>query len=217
MAFKILSFFGKKSEEDEVINLLNKHLSLVNDADKVLKESFDFAMKGKYKIVEEKNKKIFEIEREADLLKKKMTTMLYEGAFLPAMRSNLYQMIMANDVVCNDIQNAASMLVYLKIFKLPKSIWSILERLQLKSSESIKQLNLVFGALIDYKKNIDSEVGRIRMIESEADALQKELFETMYFGKKGKKDALIIHTVGKFGHNLSVISDSCQSAAEIML
>ncbi|MBS3108159.1 DUF47 family protein [Candidatus Woesearchaeota archaeon] len=217
MAFRILSFmgFGRKTKEQEIIDLLTEHLKIVSNTKCVLAEIYELAFKGKFDAVAGKIKDVFELERDADQLKKKITIKLHEGAFLPTMRRNLYDLILINDVVCNEIQNAASMFGYLKIFKLPKSIWVILGKLIDKSCESVDQLQKTFIALTDYNKDIDKEIVNMRKIESEADSWQKELFETMYF--KIKRDALMIMAVGQLGHFVSEIADRAQEASEKMM
>ncbi len=217
MGFRILSFFGKKSEEQEVVDLFAKHLAIVKQAKDLLQEVAELAFAKEFDLVKKKSAEVSELERQADALKIEINYKLQKGAFLPSMRTNLYNLITANDQVCNEVKNASNMFIYLKALKVPKEVIPIIRNIIKKAGESVDALQKNFISLSESKQDMERHMSEVRNSESGSDRLQRDVFDTFFFKLKGKKDALTIQTVGKLAHYISSIADEAEDASQVMM
>lgn len=98
MAFKLMNLFGRSQERD-TINLIKQLMKKIIEANTVfveVKTTFD---KKDYANLSKLSNKIGDIEHQADELRRRILTLLCEGAFLPMMRENLHRLVQAMDEI----------------------------------------------------------------------------------------------------------------------
>ncbi|MBL7100733.1 MAG: DUF47 family protein [Nanoarchaeota archaeon] len=216
MALKILPVFGRDKEK-EVVKLFLKHVEIVEKMALPLQETVDATFKDKnFNLVAEKSKEIWVLERNADIVRKKTATLLYEGAFLPMMRSRLYDFSGRIDDVADTIQDAVNIFHYLKGKKIPINLFKSLHKLGETASKSARLIKPCLQAMFDNKKEeFDKLVGKIKATESEADRYKRELFETILFDKK--MDPITVQILMWIGKELSGISDGAKRVSDTMV
>ncbi len=214
MAFKVLSIFGSKNET-RILNLIQKHLSLVKKANREFQQIASFAFSKKFNEVIQGAQAVDSIEKEADDIKREIENELYRGAFLPVTRSNLYTLIEKQDQVCNQLQNASNMFIYLKKRKPSRQVEQILKSLVIEASRSIQSLDKIVSALFFKKNDISKDIEEMKAIEKKADMVQRKLFDALLLNGK-KIDPLSANFFGNLGHALSEICDEVKHACDFV-
>jgi len=213
MALGIVNILGK-SKETETIDLIKKHMEAITETKKSFSEAYSAFKEGKMNVVELKTNETSEREKDADRICKNIVLNLYEGAFLPNLRSNIYRTVDEMDSVADKIKNACNMLTYLKVAKLNKALNSILDELFDCVTKTVDTLGLVVDSFIKdddagFKKN--AEV--VKKLEEEADRAQKLMYDELIFGKHDPKT---IHVVSAFGHFMANVTDAADNSCDTM-
>ncbi len=91
-------FFKK---EKEVIELILKHLDLVEDSLKTGIRTVEFYLDGNISEAKVLGRKVRSEESEADIVRYKIRDKLYSGAYLPLLREDIYKLIESIDKVAN--------------------------------------------------------------------------------------------------------------------
>ena len=98
-------FFGSKKEQ-KVIEKIKKHIQILYAAAECFK-----------KAIEERDKEqlycVPDLEREADSIRREIVSMIYEGAFLPYLRSNLCRFVEIVEEAFDLLKEAASEFEYI--------------------------------------------------------------------------------------------------------
>ena len=92
-------FLFKK--EKEVVDLLLKHLDVVEVCLTTGIKTIQTYLKGDTKEAKELAKEVDKIESEADLIRYEIRDKLYAGAYLPRLREDIYRLVEAVDEVVN--------------------------------------------------------------------------------------------------------------------
>ena len=206
MRFNILPIFGRDKEK-KTLELFKVHVKKVQETRKAFHESAEALFKGNFNDVAKKTELVLTKEREADDARSEVIKNLFEGAFLPATRSRLYTLSENIDEVADEMQNAANQFVFFKGRKVPKNIMDILKKLVVEAENSIDDLEKGFNNLFENK---DLNFKQMKKTEETSDALQKQLFEKLYLGKK--LDPITVSIVGRTGHLLSKISNEVEDS-----
>ena len=91
-------FFKK---EKEVIELILKHLELVEDSLKTGIRTIEFYLDDNISEAKVLGRKVRSEESEADIVRYKIRDKLYSGAYLPLLREDIYKLIESIDKVAN--------------------------------------------------------------------------------------------------------------------
>ncbi len=93
------SFWGG-SKEVEVIKKIKKHISILCSTCQTFKNALETED-------EELIFMVFDLEREADIVRREIIAHIYEGAFLPFLRPNLCQFVEIVDEAIDEVEDAA--------------------------------------------------------------------------------------------------------------
>ncbi len=99
-----MPFFGAKKEE-EAFKALATHARAVLKTTEMLSELFMGLSKYDHDLIENVSTKIGAQEYEADKLRRKFESGLYEGAFLPLFRSDLFNLAERTDTVADEVKH----------------------------------------------------------------------------------------------------------------
>ena len=92
-------FFFKK--EKEVVELLLKHMDVVEECLTTGIKTIQTYLKGNTREAKELAKRVDKIESGADLIRYEIRDKLYAGAYLPRLREDIYRLVEAVDAVVN--------------------------------------------------------------------------------------------------------------------
>lgn len=85
---------------------------------------FEAALKGNWQTAAELQKKISELEKEADLIKRDLRLHLPTGLFLPVARTDLIELLSAQDRIANKAQDIAGLVVSRQMI-IPPSLYTV--------------------------------------------------------------------------------------------
>jgi len=214
MALNILPIFGRDKEKDAVKWFL-RHAEIIEGMSKPLQEILDAAFKKKdFKLVEEKAKEINNLEKEADKARRTTAALLYEGAFLPIMRSRLYGLSGRIDDVADSIKNVSNMLHYLKGKKVNPGTVSILVKLGDNAVKVASLLLPTLQALFDNTQDFTNLVAKIKNLEEQSDIYQREMFDRILFDKS--MNPVTVQIISWIGHSLSEVCDNAKHVSDTM-
>lgn len=214
MKLGILPMIGRATEK-ETLNLFIEHVSIIDDMRLPLKELLNAALNKKDSLVKKKIAEISELESKADSVRRKTAGRLYSGAFLPVMRSPLYQLSLKIDDVANTIQDAANLFKHLKGRSMPKKAVPFFKELVEISDKATVLLKKTLLDLFDNQKEFENNVQRIRETEKSGDEIQSKLFDVLYSEKNMK--SLTLQLLIKIGHTLANISDEIEDVGDLMV
>ena len=214
MALRILPLFGRNKEK-ETVQLFLEHVDIVKKMSDPLKEAVKLTFEEKkFKLVSKKAEEIKALEKKADAVRKKTAVLLYEGAFLPVVRSRLYDLSGRIDNVCDKINNVANTLHYLKDKKVSSNVTNIISKLADNASRSAELIQPALKALFDNKPEFQSLNDKISHLEQKSDIYQREMFDKILFDKK--MNPVTIHIIGWVGHTLSEVCDEAKHVSDTM-
>lgn len=145
-----MAIFGGK--ENDVFNMLDKHLDVVKETLAAFKALMEAYMRGDMESAKAYEKEVGELESKADSLRRNIETMLYEGAFLPANRGDYVRLSELIDQVADAAESAAHTLVLAKP-KVPEELKGEILKLVDATLET-------YDSLLDAVKTLNEDVDR---------------------------------------------------------
>ena len=172
-------------KELPVFDLLKKHARLVLECAERLSLSLEAYYKKDTAQLEEIAKHIFEIEKEADQLKRNIRGHLPKGILLPVERFELFLYLKEQDAIADATEEILNWLSF-KYVEIPTELFEEIESLLTKSIESLKYLE----NLITY--SADFLINRNENSRNQAKDIVREIRYSQYlaeeFGNKIKKE-----------------------------
>ena len=215
MALGILPIFGRDKEK-ETVEWFLKHAEIIQSMAKPLQEIMDATFKKKdFNLVAEKAKEINLLEKEADVARRKTASLLYEGAFLPMMRSRLYGLSGRMDDVADAIKNVGNMMHYLKGKKVQPGTVEILFKLGDDAARVAELVSPTLHALFDNRPEFTELSNRIKDLEERSDILQREMFDRILFD--GHLNPVTVQIIGWIGHSLSEVCDNAKHVVDTLV
>lgn len=170
-------FFGKK--EEKVIKLFSKHLDKVEEGLNLFTELIELYITNDIEKSVELSKQISNIESEADTLRRKTESEMYQGAFLPNFRGELLELIEAVDKVMNKTQTVSEILAFQKP-KIPEDF----------REDFLEQCGLVKKTYKFLKKSIENTfenieksgeyIQKVELHEHKEDILEKDMLRRLF-------------------------------------
>ncbi len=155
---------------------------------------------------------IEQLEREADALRRKVLFKIYEGAFLPYLRPNMYLLIDTVEKAFDLIKNCAFEYRYVLNFKVyDNHIKEKCIQINLLNTEMAELLVLAFEEL-QKRKNLKEKVLAIRTLEKKIDDLKLELVS--FLRSKHIPDFWEGEIISNFVNYLSSISDIIEDVSD---
>ena len=172
-------------KELPVFDLLKKHAHLVLECAERLSLSLEAYYKKDTIQLKEIAKHIFEIEKEADQLKRNIRGHLPKGIILPVEKFELFLYLKEQDAIADVTEEILNWLSF-KYVEIPKELFKEIESLLTKSIESLKYLE----NLITY--SADFLINRNENSRNQAKDIVREIRYSQYlaeeFGNKVKKE-----------------------------
>jgi predicted phosphate transport protein (TIGR00153 family) len=205
------NIFGQDKEK-ETIKLFEDLMKEMLKARAVFSECGDALIKGKFNIVKKKALAVSDIEHNADYLRIKIGKRLYSGAFMPIMRSRLYDLADAIDDIFDSIRDTANTFIYLQKRRLSKKIKANYKEMIAESCMGMLAFEKVVTGFFSGDKNIESKIKKCKWHEHNLDILKKSMFDEMLL--KGKADAVTVWLITSIACLISSIGDSIEDCCD---
>jgi len=185
-----MPFFGAKKEH-EALEALAAHAVAVYETARMLKELFQGLSKYDHALVEKVAEKISAQEYEADKRRRKFESGLYEGAFLPLYRSDLFNLAELTDTVADEVKHVGRSLArreklcdaLKKAAKKDKKIGALmsgLDALAAKVIETVERLADAVKMLETDVKKATALAEQTSKLEEDVDVIEDQLTRDVY-------------------------------------
>ena len=185
-----MPFFGAKKEQ-EAFKDLAIHAVAVLETTNMLKELFEGLSKYDHDLIEKVAAKIDAQEYEADKRRRHFESELYEGAFLPLFRSDLFDLAERTDTVADEVKHVGQAVarreklctVLKQATKKDKKISAIVNgfgNLAAKVIETVECLTNSIKALGDDVEKAATIAECTNKLEEEVDAIEDQLIRSIF-------------------------------------
>ena len=196
-------FGGKK--ELRVIENIRKHISILHSASECFKKAMETRNKNQMYCVPD-------LEREGDSVRREIISAIYEGAFLPFIRSNICRFVEIVDEAFDILEDAASEFEYLGP-KLDEDIEEDCIKIADINLNMCDMLLIAFETLFD-KGDLKEKTLAIRIYEKQVDEIKFDLISKLR--KKEVKDFWEGSILSDFISYLTRISDVIEDASDYL-
>jgi predicted phosphate transport protein (TIGR00153 family) len=198
------NIFGGKTEL-RVIENIRKHISILHSASECFKKALETRDKNQMYCVPD-------LEREGDSIRREIISTIYEGAFLPFIRSNICRFVEIVDEAFDILEDAASEFEYLGP-KLDEVIEEDCIKIADINLNMCDMLLIAFETLFD-KGDLREKTLAIRIYEKQVDEIKFYLISKLR--KKEVKDFWEGRTLSDFISYLTRISDVIEDASDYL-
>jgi len=196
-------FGGKK--ELRVIENIRRHISILHSASECFKKALEARSKNQMYCVPD-------LEREGDSVRREIISAIYEGAFLPFIRSNICRFVEIVDEAFDILEDAASEFEYLGP-KLDEDIEEDCIKIADINLNMCDMLLIAFETLFD-KGDLKEKTLAIRIYEKQVDEIKFDLISKLR--KKEVKDFWEGSILSDFISYLTRISDVIEDASDYL-
>jgi hypothetical protein len=198
-------FFGAKKEQ-KVIDGIIKHIQILRAA----AECFKSAMEARNN---EQMYCVADLEREADSIRREIVSMIYEGAFLPYLRSNLCRFVEIVEEAFDLLKEAASGFEYISQ-GLDEDIEEDCIKISDKNLQMSEMLLIAFETLFS-KGDLREKTLAIRIYEKQVDEIKVDLIRKMT--EREVKSFWHGKILSDFVSHLTRISNVIEDASDYLL
>ncbi|CEP79117.1 MAG: TIGR00153 family protein [Defluviitoga tunisiensis] len=170
-------FVGKK--EEKVKDLVFKHLDKIQEGLDVFQEVLELYLTNQYEEMMEKVQKVSLLENQADILRRKSISVMYEGAFLPNLRGELLALIESVDKVMNKIQSVSESLDFQRP-KIPEEFKEDILKQNQYVRETYKHLKSSIESLFLNIEKTNEDILKVEEFEHKEDVLEKSMIKKLF-------------------------------------
>jgi predicted phosphate transport protein (TIGR00153 family) len=170
-------FVGKK--EEKVKDLVFKHLDKIQEGLDVFQEILELYLNDQYDEMREKVQKVSLFENQADILRRKTISVMYEGAFLPNLRGELLALIESVDKVMNKVQSVAESLDFQRP-KIPEEFKEEILKQNQYVKETYKYLRSSIESLFLNIEKTNEDILKVEESEHKEDILEKDMIKKLF-------------------------------------
>jgi predicted phosphate transport protein (TIGR00153 family) len=157
--------FSSEKNEHVALQEMRKHLELLERACRCLA---NFLRTDDRNLLEE----IVEIEREGDIVRRDILTVLYKGAFLPYIRPSLYRFVEIVDETLDLVEDEARLCEFISI---PASLRDDAIQIAVLNAEMVEMLIIAFDTFVA-GDDLREKILAIRVYEKRIDDLYHDFF-----------------------------------------
>lgn len=162
-------FFSPSKKEQEAIKNIKKHIKVLITASYIFRDAVE---KGDKTLMLD----VAELEREADSIRRELITQIYEGAFLPFLRPNIFRFVEMVDEAFDVLEDAA--LEYEHIYQKLDDIKDDCREIANVNAQMCEMLLLALDSLF-YKEDLREKSLAIRIYEKKVDEIKFDIIEKM--------------------------------------
>ncbi len=157
---------GREGKETQVVEDMERHIGLLCRGCEAFLEAVE---KSDAKCM----RRVKELEREADTIRRRIISLIYEGAFLPYLRPELSKFVEIVDHVFDRLEDAAS--CYLGV-SFPEALRSESSRIAFLNSKMSEMLHITFRAMLKGEDLREKKLA-IRIYEKRIDDMKFGLIQ----------------------------------------
>ncbi|RTZ62159.1 MAG: TIGR00153 family protein [Gammaproteobacteria bacterium] len=170
------------------ISPLQKHMAEVLTCVELLNPLFKATFKQKWNKVERLRKDIVEYEHIADEMKAALRHQLPKGLFMPVDRRDVLDVLLTQDKIANQAKDIAGMILGRKM-QLPDEMRELFLAYGRRSIDAVAKAMDIINELDELVETgfrglevdrVESMIDELNSIESETDAMQSELRDTLF-------------------------------------
>lgn len=196
--------FGGNTEQ-KVIDSIKKHMQILYSASECFKKGLEIWDRNQVYCVAD-------LEREGDSVRREIISTIYEGAFLPYLRTNICRFIEIVDEAFDVLKDTASEFENLGP-KLDQDLREDCIKIAEINQQMCEMLMIAFDTLFD-KGDLREKTLAIRIYEKKVDDIKFDLFGKLR--KKEVKDFWEGRTLSDFISYLTHISDVIEDASDYL-
>lgn len=208
---RILPIFGR-SKEKETVQLFKLMMKELTDSRAPFKEIGQALKKGNFRKVAEFSKQVNDHEHRCDKLRRRISQNLYSGAFMPAMRTRLYDLTDTIDSVMDSVQDSVDRMAYLRHKKVPQKVLDLYIKMIDEACRGIAFLSLIMDNLYSGSSELMANIKKANIVEHNLDQLKRGVLDIILFDKK--LDPVCVLVAWKVAKYLSEIGDSIERCCD---
>jgi predicted phosphate transport protein (TIGR00153 family) len=197
-------FSGGKTEQ-KVIENIKRHIKILCSASDCFKKALEERDKDQMLCIPD-------LEREGDSVRREIISNIYEGAFLPFLRSNICRFVEIVDEAFDVLEDAALEFDYLKL-ELDKEIEDNCVKIADINLKMCEMLSIAFEALF-HKEDLREKNLAIRIYEKKVDEIKFDLIKKLR--RKEIKDFWEGKIISDFISYLSRVSDVIEDSSDYL-
>jgi len=198
------NIFGGKTEL-RVLEDIKRHIRILHSASECFKKALETRSKDQIYCIPE-------LEREGDTVRREIISAIYEGAFLPIIRSNICRFVEIVDEAFDILEDTSSEFSYLDL-ELDKEIKEDCVKIADINMNMCDMLLIAFETLLD-KGDLREKTLAIRIYEKKVDEIKFDLISKLR--KKEIKNFWEGRILSDFISYLTRISDVIEDASDYL-
>ena len=208
---RILPIFGRDME-NETVELFKAMVQEILAARQPFKEVGFALKKGDFRKIKVLAKEINEKEHNCDKIRREISQKMYSGAFMPVMRTRLYDLTDTMDSVIDGVQDAVDRMIYLEKKKLSPKVVDLYLKMIDESCTGITHLSVIIENLFSGSQELMSNVKKANISEHNLDILKRDVLNIVLFDKK--MDCTFVWLSVNVATLLSEIGDSVEKCCD---
>uniref|UniRef100_A0A832A3B8 DUF47 family protein n=1 Tax=Desulfacinum infernum TaxID=35837 RepID=A0A832A3B8_9BACT len=196
-------FMRGDRKEEAALTAMHEHLDLLCAAGQTLTELLSAGGKD---LVD----KIFDLEREGDTARRRVLSIIFEGAFLPYLRPNLCRFVELVDEAFDTVEDTAR---YFDLIALHPTIAEECRRIASFNQQMCEILILAFELAVR-GEDIREQVLAIRILEKRVDDLKGDIYQKIH--EVPVADFWQGKFYADFLHSLTAFSDLIEDASDAL-
>ncbi|OAA30689.1 hypothetical protein AT15_09675 [Kosmotoga arenicorallina S304] len=207
-------FLGKK--EILIIELFKEHLDAVEKTIESLEKYISKMLDKDPEKVKESYDEVHKSETEADSIRRKVESEMYQGAFLPNFRGDLLGLVENFDRIANSAESISDQ-IYLQKMVIPKDLHAeILKQLEL-SLKTFRALRKAAEQMFEDLEKAGEFVIETEKLEHEEDIFERKLIEKIYSTELSLAEKMQLRELVTHIGNLADLSEDCSDRIEIVI
>jgi len=208
------AWIGRRRQR-EIIALCLSHISKIVEESQHLKKLLECFLKRNRGSAEREYEKIFNLEREADDIKRNIFMELSKGIFHPIYREDLIRLVLTADDIAAYVKSASRKLILPSSSKIPEEILKVLYEMASKVYESTLLIKDAIMEIYENPKEALEIANKIETLEEEVDEIRiAGLAKVLEWCDKTEPSACIIakETVD----SIENAEDRCEDVADVI-
>lgn len=201
------------AREAQALRLLEEHVSLCESASRDLAQAVKLMVAGNAKDAKAFLERLFDKERVADMLRRRMLDEFAKGVLPPLGREDVMRMVRRLDLVINWLKDGGRLLSLFSPNDIPSSFGEMLVEFAEKLSECVHVLGSCIRAVIeDYKRALEGCL-RVEEIERDIDHMYVSTLGEIKHLNRGDQTPLLLI---EFLRSLESAADECENTADFL-
>ncbi len=202
-------------KEQEAAKAVRAHLVLTDKALRRARHAVEAYLAGDRGLCRELAAKVDRLESEADDRKREVRNLLFSGAFLPQIRSDIFELVAAVDAIAGKAESVCRMLSEEEP-AIPERWATPVNELFGRSTECFAELRAAMGVFLGKKGEFDTlhaHVNRVTELEGDVDDREEALTREVFASDLALAEKLHIQ---RLLERIGRIADRTEDAADVL-